>query len=60
MLLRLIRAWGKAVPERFDEIIQATLSHGAETHHEATPADFGNFAGRRSMFTRCLAVLIPA
>ncbi len=45
------------MPERFDDVIQATLKSGTETHHEVTPADFGEFAGRRIMFTRCLAVL---
>lgn len=45
------------MPERFDEMIQATLNSGAETHHEVTPADFGEYAGRRTMFTRCLAVV---
>jgi len=38
-------------------VIRATLSGGAETHHEVSPSDFGDFSGRRTMFTRCLAVV---
>lgn len=45
------------MPERFDALITAAIN-GDEQFHEVKPSDFGAFGGQRTMFMRCLEVLV--
>lgn len=42
----------------FDDLIRTVLGTGIEAYHEVKPADFGEAAGRRTMFLQCVEVIM--